>query len=166
MASYQLRQRDPLLDSNTQAALERRGKELLGAGLIVLGIAFVLMLASYSPEDPSWFSATDAPVQNIMGRLGASIASPLYVIIGWGGWGIAAVFLAWGARFVSHRGEERIVGRVIFAPIGIALISVYASTLLETPSWSHSFGLGGLFGDAFSGAILSIVQDWGGVALW
>ncbi len=33
MASYQARQRDPLLDSDTQAILERRGKELLGVGL-------------------------------------------------------------------------------------------------------------------------------------
>ena len=28
MASYSTRQRDPLLDSTTQAALEKRGKEL------------------------------------------------------------------------------------------------------------------------------------------
>ena len=166
MASYQVRQRDPLLDSNTQATLERRGKELLGLGLIVLGVIFTLMLATYSPEDPSWFSATDAPVQNFMGRPGASLASPLNIIIGWGSWGFSAVFLGWGARFIIHHGEERVVGRLIFAPIGIALISVYASTLVETARWSHSFGLGGLFGDAFSGAILSIVQDWGGIALW
>ena len=28
--AYQVRQRDPLLDSKMQAAIERRGKELLG----------------------------------------------------------------------------------------------------------------------------------------
>ncbi|MFV2054209.1 DNA translocase FtsK 4TM domain-containing protein [Aliiroseovarius sp. YM-037] len=166
MASYQARQRDPLLDQNTQAVLERRGKELLGVGLMIVGVAFVLMLASYSPDDPSWFSATDAEVQNTLGRLGASIASPLYIIAGWGSWGIAAVLLAWGARFVTHRGQDRAIGRLIFAPIGIALISIYASTLMKTTDWSHSFGLGGLFGDAFSGAVLSVLQEWGGIAIW
>jgi len=34
MASYQVRQRDPLLDQNTQAMLEKRGRELLGLLLI------------------------------------------------------------------------------------------------------------------------------------
>ena len=37
MASWQAKHRDPLFDQTTQAALERRGKELAGAGLIVAG---------------------------------------------------------------------------------------------------------------------------------
>ena len=37
MASYQARQRDPLLDQNTQAMLEKRGRELLGLALILAG---------------------------------------------------------------------------------------------------------------------------------
>ena len=37
MASYQARKRDPLLDSNTQAMVEKRSKELLGIGLIIAG---------------------------------------------------------------------------------------------------------------------------------
>ena len=166
MASYQIRQRDPLLDSDTQAVLEQRGKELFGIAMIVLGVAFVMMLGSYSPDDPSWFSATDAQAQNWLGRPGASLASPLYVIAGWGSWGIAAVLIVWGARFVTHWGEERAIARLIFAPIGIALISVHASTLTETAGWSHSFGLGGLFGDAFTGALLSVLQEWIGVSFW
>ena len=34
MALYQMRQRDPLVDPNTQALLERRARELIGLGLI------------------------------------------------------------------------------------------------------------------------------------
>ena len=67
MASYQIRQREPLLDKATQATLERRGKELLGLGMIGLGVVFALLLASYSPEDPGWMAATDAPAENILG---------------------------------------------------------------------------------------------------
>ena len=44
MASYQVRQRDPLLDQGTQAMLEKRGRELLGLFLVVVAVAFVLML--------------------------------------------------------------------------------------------------------------------------
>ena len=40
MASYNARNRDPLLDSTTQAAIERRSKELIGIALILLGVGW------------------------------------------------------------------------------------------------------------------------------
>ncbi len=157
MASYQARQRDPLFDSNTQALIERRGKELIGFGMVVLAILVGLILWSYSPEDPSWLSATDQPAQNLLGRFGASIASPMIVIAGLGSWGISVVLAVWGVRFIAHLGEERAVARMIFAPIAIALASVYASTHVPGPGWTHSFGLGGLFGDTVLGAVLGVI---------
>ena len=157
MASYQARHRDPFLDSNTQAILEQRGKELFGVTLIVLAALVAMILGSYYPGDPSWLSATDEPARNLLGRLGASIASPLIVIAGFGAWGIAIILATWGARFMWHTGEERAIGRVIFAPIAVALASVYASTHLPGANWTHSFGLGGLFGDTVLGAILGVV---------
>ena len=133
---------------------------LLGAALLV-----VLILGSYSPDDPNWMSATDTPAKNLLGPVGAALASPLYVIAGYGAWGIAAVLAVWGLRFVSHFGEERAIGRLIFAPIGIALVSIYASTHVPGPDWSHSFGLGGLFGDTVLGAILGILPVAPGLGL-
>ena len=155
MASYQMKQRDPLFDTNMQAAIERRGKELFGLGLLVLAVLSAMLIGSYVPEDPSWLSATDEPAANLLGRVGASIASPLHVIAGLGSWGFPVVFGAWGLRFVLHRGEDRAPGRAIFAPIAIALASVYAATLTPTFGWDHDFGMGGLFGDTVLGAVLS-----------
>ena len=81
MASWQAKHRDPLFDQNTQAALERRGKELLGAGLVVLGVLIAMMLISYSPEDPSFMSATDQPAVNYLGRPGATgLAEPQVIL--------------------------------------------------------------------------------------
>ncbi len=157
MASYQMRQRDPLLDSNTQAVLERRGKELLGLGLITLGLVMTLILGSYVPDDPSWLSATDDPAQNLLGRFGASVASTLFVIAGHGSWGLPVVLVGWGLRFVLHQAEERALSRAIFAPIAIALASVFASTHVPGAGWPHAFGLGGLFGDTVLGAMLGIL---------
>jgi S-DNA-T family DNA segregation ATPase FtsK/SpoIIIE len=163
--AYQARHRDPLFDSDTQAIIERRGKELLG--MIMLGVALLvaLMLGSYSPDDPNWLSATDTPAQNLLGSVGATIASPLYVIAGYGAWGISVVLAAWGLRFVTHFGEERAFGRLIFAPIAVALVSVFASTHVPGPGWSHSFGLGGLFGDTVLGAILGVLPVSPGLGL-
>ncbi len=157
MASYHARQRDPLLDQNMQAMLERRGRELLGIGLLIVAFLFMLILGTYSPEDPGWMVATDEPAQNALGRIGAAISSTLMIIAGKGSWGLPIVAGAWGARFLLHRGEERALGRIVFAVIAIALGSIYAATHVPGPEWTHSFGLGGLFGDTVLGALLEIV---------
>ncbi|MBO9406925.1 DNA translocase FtsK 4TM domain-containing protein [Shimia sp. R9_1] len=155
--AYQARGRGPLLDSNTQAAVEKRGKELIGIVLLGLAIMSAAMILSYSPSDPSWLSVTDAPVQNMLGRFGASIAAPLFIIVGWGSLGLALIFGAWGFRFAFHAGEERVQSRIIFAPIMLALGAIYASTLTPGSDWIHAFGLGGLFGDTVMGALLTIL---------
>ena len=157
--AYQTRGRDPLFDSNMAAAMEKRGKELFGLGLMALGLMTCAMIASYTPDDPNWMVSTDMPAQNWMGRIGASLAAPLFMIIGWGSWGIGLVLLVWGARFTLHVGEDRAIGRLIFAPIAIAFGSIYAATLTPAGNWldTHSFGLGGLFGDTVMGALLTLL---------
>ncbi|MEM9128576.1 MAG: DNA translocase FtsK 4TM domain-containing protein [Pseudomonadota bacterium] len=157
--AFQARGRDPLLDSSMAEAIEKRGKELLGLVLIGFAILAALMIFSYHPDDPNWMVATDAPVRNWLGALGASIAAPLFMIVGWGSWGLALVPAAWGVRFLLHRGNERAIGRLVFAPIWIALLALYASSLTPNSEWltTHSFGLGGLFGDTVLGTVLGIL---------
>ena len=69
--AYQTRQRDPLLDPQTQAILTRRMGELFGLALIAFGVALAALMLSYTPDDPNWMAATDIPPQNVMGRTGA-----------------------------------------------------------------------------------------------
>ena len=165
MASYQARRRDPLLDQGMQAMIERRGREVLGLVLIGLGLIFALMLASYSPDDPSWMSATSSPPHNLLGRTGASVAAVLMPIIGFGAWGIPAVLTTWGLRFAAHRGADRALSRVVFAAIAVALLSVCAATLVPGPDWTAKFGLGGAFGDTVLGAMIELVPGGGAFAL-
>ena len=155
--AFQTRGRDPLLDSNMAEAIEKRGKELIGFALLLAGMAAAVMIWSYSPADPWWMSATDAPVQNWFGRFGASVAAPMFMIVGWGSWGVAIVLMAWGVRFLLHRGNDRAISRLIFAPIWVALLSIYAATLVPGPEWTHSFGLGGLFGKTALGSLINIL---------
>ena len=165
MASYQIRQRDPLLDQGTQAMLERRSRELFGLALIGLGLAFTAMLWTYSPQDPGWMVASDKPVSNALGGFGAALASTLVIIGGKGVWTLPLILIAWGARYVTHRGAERALGRMVFAVIAVALASVYAATLVPGAEWTHSFGLGGLFGDTVVGAALGLIPAGAGLAL-
>ena len=165
MASYQIRQRDPLLDQGTQAMLERRSRELFGLALIGIGLAFTAMLWSYSPQDPGWMVASDKPIANALGSFGAALASTLVIIGGKGAWALPLILMAWGLRFVLHRGAERAIGRVVFAVIAIALASIYAATLVPGGDWTHSFGLGGLFGDTVVGAALGLMPLGAGLGL-
>ena len=127
--AYQTRGRDPLLDSTMQAAIERRGKELIGLACLALAVMSALMIGTYSPDDPNWLVATDAPVNNWMGRMGASLAHPLVMIVGMAAWTIPLMLAAWGLRLSVHLGEERVAGRVVFAPIAVALAAIYCATL-------------------------------------
>ena len=127
MASFQARQREPLLDQGTQAMLERRGRELLGLALGLVALGFVLLLYSYSPEDPGWMVASDEPAQNILGRFGAATASTLIILIGLGAWSIPLIIAVWAGRFLTHRGGERALGRVVFAVIAVAFAAVFES---------------------------------------
>lgn len=156
MASWQAKHRDPLFDQSTKVALERRGKELLGAGLVLLGVLIAMMLGSWSADDPSFLSATDAPAQNLMGRFGAYVASPLMMIAGKGSWWLVIGAIVWGVRLMLHRGEERFM-RGIFLPIAVALASVYFSSVVPDADWQQSFGMGGHFGDMVMGALLNVI---------
>jgi len=157
--AFQTRNRDPLLDSTMQAAIEKRGKELIGIFLIGLALIAGAMVGSYTPDDPNWMVSTDAPVQNWLGRPGASIAAPLFLVVGWASWSLVLTIFAWGLRFLSHSGEDRVLGRLVFLPVLLVLSSAYAATLLPGAEWkvTHNFGLGGLFGDTLIGALLTLL---------
>ena len=155
MASYNSRSRDPLLDSTLQAALQKRGREALGLGLIALAGAIVMMLWTYAPSDPSWMSSSNVPVENALGRIGATISSPLMIIIGKASWGLAVFALVWGGRLVTSRGHELAAARGIFLPIALAVSAVWCATLLPAAGWGSLYGMGGVFGDTVLAAIVT-----------
>ena len=157
MAYNSVRERDPLIDKETQRALERRLTECLGIVMIACATLFSLIVFTYSSTDPGPLSASELPIENLLGKTGAAIASPLILIIGWGSWSIAPILLIWGFRFLFHVGSERAVGRLIFTPIAIALSSVYAASIVPINTWEHSFGMGGLFGDTVVGSLLTFI---------
>ena len=165
MASYQTRRRAPLLDRGTQAVVERRGREVLGLTLIGVAVLLGMMLGSYSPEDPGWMVATDEPAQNALGRLGAAFASALIILSGQAAWALTVLAGAWGVRFLTHRGQDRALGRLVFAVPVMVLAVIFAATHAPGPEWPNSFGLGGLVGDTLLGALIGVLPLDPGTAL-
>ncbi|WP_299814763.1 DNA translocase FtsK [uncultured Jannaschia sp.] len=155
--AYPVRQRDPLLDTNLQISLARRGREGLGVLMVVLGLLSAALLLSYHPDDPNWLTATDAPPRNWLGVFGASLAAPLHLVLGYGALGLPVALVVWGLRFALHGGSERVLPRAFFVPGWVLLLSLHSASLVPGPDWTHDFGLGGLFGDTGLGALLSVV---------
>ncbi len=154
--AYQTKPRDPLLEEHMQAAIQRRGSELIGFALIAIGVLFTLILWSYSPDDPNRFNVTSQPAQNMLGGFGATIASTLILTIGKSAWAIPVFTLTWGARFILHISENRAVSRVIFSPIFAAITAIFFAAHVPAETWTHSFGLGGLFGDMAFGLLVDL----------
>jgi S-DNA-T family DNA segregation ATPase FtsK/SpoIIIE len=145
------------MESGTEEALRRRGAELLGLMLIGVGAAAFAIVWTYSPDDPSLFSATDQLPRNAFGLVGASLADPLHRALGWAAYGIAAAFAVWGLRLMLHAGEARAVSRAIVTPVALLAAAAFAATHVPLGSWTHDYGLGGLLGDATLGAVLSVM---------
>lgn len=157
--AFQTRSRDPLLDSNMQAAIEKRGKELIGLALILAGLMFAAMLGSYTVEDPNWTVSTDAPVQNWLGRPGASVSFILITLFGKASWALPVFLTAWGLRFVLHRGEDRVVWPLLLSVPWLLVVSLHMETLNASTTWqqNYDFGLGGMVGYTFLGALLALL---------
>ena len=163
--AFQSNSRDPLFDEATQAALERRARELIGLALIAAGTLLALAFWSYAPSDPSFLGTTTEPTRNWLGTPGAYVAAPMFVILGQGAWALAVAACVWGGRFVVHRGAERAFGRTVFLPLWVAICALYAATCPPGADWVHSFGLGGLLGDTALGVLIGIVPLLPGPAL-
>ncbi|MDE2790129.1 MAG: DNA translocase FtsK [Paracoccaceae bacterium] len=152
------RQRAPLLDPATYAVLRRRGEELLGLLLLAIAGAFGTALATASLDDAGWFVATAEPVSNWLGTLGAGFANPLILFTGWAAWLIPVAIGVWGIRFLTHKGETRILGRSPFIPVALIVGAIFLSSNVPHQAWDHGFGLGGLVGDAALRFLFSF--DW------
>ncbi|KUP95042.1 DNA translocase FtsK [Tritonibacter horizontis] len=157
--AFQTRSRDPLLDSNMQAAIEKRGKELIGLVLFGLGLLVAAMIGSYTPDDSNWMVSTDAPVQNMLGQTGASIAFLLITFLGKGSWAIAVFLFAWGARFLLHKGEERVLWPSLMLVFWLIVVALHFETLVPAAEWRafHNFGLGGMIGNTALGGLLALL---------
>jgi DNA segregation ATPase FtsK/SpoIIIE, S-DNA-T family len=164
-ARTRAKRRTRLVESDTEEALRRRGAELLGLVLAAIGGLFAAMLWSYSPDDPSLFSATDADPVNALGLVGASIADPLHRALGWAAWGVPAAFGTWGLRLVVHRGEGRAVSRAVLTPVALLAAAAFAASHVPPGGWEHDYGLGGLLGDAVFASLLGLVPLETGPAL-
>jgi S-DNA-T family DNA segregation ATPase FtsK/SpoIIIE len=126
------RQQTPqIISLQVKTFLLRRMEELLGLGLILLGAIMVVVLFTYNPDDPSRHTATIGAPTNILGQIGADLAS--FQINGIGliaSYALALIPIVWGLRLARHLRPSQIKFRIVTIPMTILLISFSAFSVL------------------------------------
>ena len=89
-------------------ALKRRLTEGAGVLLVFASLLLAVALASFDHNDPSPNHATDAPVTNIAGPVGAAVADLLLQAVGLAAILLPAILLAWAFRLLLNRGVTQL----------------------------------------------------------
>ena len=141
--------------------MSRRAAEIGALALGALGLAILLMLATYDPRDPSLNTATPRPTNNLGGPPGAIIADLLLQGFGLAGVLPSLALLTWAWRVGSHRGIGSFAGRLAAL---LAALPMLAAVFAAFPSprnlgWPSLAGFGGAVGRVLSDSMLTIGRD-------
>jgi len=110
--------------------VNKLGKQMLGAGLIVTAVFVWTSYAGYNPNDPSFNMASSAPVQNYLGLLGATVANITLGAFGFSFPIFLIAFLMWGYSFIRYQNVPEFKCRILSFILGV----IFFSTMLGLKS--------------------------------
>ncbi|HSR02048.1 MAG TPA: DNA translocase FtsK 4TM domain-containing protein [Methylophilaceae bacterium] len=119
--------------------------------LLLVGLYLAVVLVSFDAEDPSWFFASSNDVvQNLGGKVGASISSLLLHLFGYSAWWwvVLAFYTIW-LTYHQIEAKEKERPLLLFNIVGFAIL-ILASSALES---GHIANVTDIFPDG-SGRIL------------
>jgi S-DNA-T family DNA segregation ATPase FtsK/SpoIIIE len=130
-----------------RAFLHRRAAEMAGLSIILVIVALLVALASWSVDDPSLNNATDGRVRNLASWPGAIMSDLLMQLLGLGV--IAALLppFAWSLKLLRNRTLGRVALRIVLWLMGTFAAAGVASALPPSARWPLPSGLGGVIGD-------------------
>ncbi len=134
--------------AGTGGFMKRRLSEAGGLALLAAGAFAGLALATYSPGDPSFNSASAGEPRNLLGFAGASVADALLQTLGLAAAVPVVALLAWGWLYLRHRGPRWPWLRFFLLPVAALLIAAAAATPEPITDWPLLARMGGAAGDA------------------
>jgi S-DNA-T family DNA segregation ATPase FtsK/SpoIIIE len=157
--AYPSGERIPSVASSAAGRLALK-RAALSVGCAVFGLYGLGAVITYSPEDPSWNTATDGPTHNLFGGPGALLADLVIQTLGAAApLAMVALFAAGALRIYRRQMLARIDKRRVFAATsGIALLASAAATIPTPEGWPLATGFGGLIGDWASGLIAGLAS--------
>ena len=152
------RRRDHFAELAARARLITRNIVMRAGGfsMMLLAIWLAFALASFSISDPSFNTATAAPVSNIAGSAGAIVADLLLQALGGGAILLIAPLGVWGA-FALFKGAPEETPRdfwrrLVIAPLAVTAAAAFAASFAPPVTWPFMTGPGGLVGDLVFGS--------------
>ncbi|MGE3936984.1 MAG: DNA translocase FtsK 4TM domain-containing protein, partial [Rhodospirillaceae bacterium] len=153
--------------------VRRRLEEAAGIGCVALAALVALALATHHPADPSFTFAAPGTPRNWLGGFGARLSDILFQSVGLAAWIVGLAFLAWGWRFASHRGLDRVWLKLATLAIGLLLAAAALAALGAPEGALVPTGYGGLAGkllhDRIAGVVAAVgladFTGWVGVAV-
>ena len=142
-----------LIPEGIKLAVRRRGREIVGTGLILATLVAFVALGTWSATDPSLSNATHAPVTNLLGWPGAVVADLLVQLFGLAALAVLLPPLYCGWRLVTHRPFTRERMRTTAWLIGVLGVTAFLGAIPQPAHWPGLTGLGGALGDLFPRAL-------------
>ncbi|ESQ80895.1 DNA translocase FtsK 4TM domain-containing protein [Asticcacaulis sp. YBE204] len=134
---------------------------LRGALVCLIGLASLLAFASYNAADASWNTATDAPVQNLLGGFGAILADLGLQSLGLAAWPMAALMTWFGLTRLMQldpdEGRRALRIHSLFAALFVLMLAAALAPLHTGDATSPS--IGGFWGTGVHG-ILNALFDF------
>ena len=120
----------------------RRFVELLGLVFILSGLALFIALATAADSDPTFNTASDLPVQNMLGSTGAIIADIFFQTTHLLAFLVPVSLVAWGVRLVLHYGLPSWQWRIPLLFVSVSLLAAF----MHGVGVLTNVGSGGIFG--------------------
>ena len=141
--------RDDLsLAERLREGAERLSTQATGLALLVLVLAIVASLATWSVQDPSLSHATGAEPDNVLGFPGAAIADLTMQILGLASGALLIPIAVWAIRLILDRPIDSVGRRLLAWLAGSAFACAFFAAIPTPAGWPLPSGLGGLMGDA------------------
>jgi S-DNA-T family DNA segregation ATPase FtsK/SpoIIIE len=121
--------------------------ELGSVALFAFALFSLFAIWTYAPQDPGFFSSSNAPIQNACGKVGAYLASLMLQCFGLGSFVLPAAIGFVSASLYKREGWVRIVGTLGAMTTAVISLTVFLS--IQWKYWPYSGSLlltGGAFG--------------------
>jgi S-DNA-T family DNA segregation ATPase FtsK/SpoIIIE len=133
-----------------------RRNEIIAIALFALGLLLALCLFSYRPDDPSWNAAGASETRNLVGAVGANVATSLFQSVGLAAYLLPLLLFAAAWRRFRTRRIHAPLSRIL----GLITLVVASSALLALssvgPIIDKSFRPGGVTGTL----IAEVLAGW------
>ena len=139
----ELEDKPPLMSDRLRLFLWRRLFEIAGVGVFLSGLILAVILLSANSQDPSFNTASGQEVHNLLGPIGAELASFLYDSFGLVAGLLSLILLIWGVRITAQKHLKRWRLRLLGLLASLFLLSAGAHGLLAPVEVSADGGMAG-----------------------